>query len=546
MRTLLLALMAFVLSAAQVWAFSDVKNSHANAQAITYLTKHGVVHGFENNTFRPDRPINRAELVKIVVGAWDLQPKIQDYRDCFTDVQRQWFAPFICQAKQKGWVDGYSNRTFQPSEKVNRAEAAKIILNALGVAFDDLASFPDTKDTDWFAPFADTIRSRDLLDSEKFFATQAIKRGEVAEMVFRILVMKDAGATSFQSGDATNFDEQKTPAEILNGVLIFLGSRSRTSFAMTGWKINNGVWTLKPILSFNGRSYELASPSAYIAELKKIKKHFNILEYHGWDSEIERIIGEFQNAVAFFGSSTGTTTGTTTTTPTTYSAGYSYSLTDSGIGYAADFTNINLNDEAAVAAQGGPVVKFDNTAIYTGFVVTPPLNKDPVLVSFTKGKQDWIRKDYETSSDESVGYGLLLADDDTLFAVFTSIGIEENYNHDFRRFAKYGWLSEYGQGEGKQIAVIAKIDPENGDVILATFLSARTGAGDTNSLLVTGLEMSGKNLVVSAETQYAPRRVDRQPMTQKPSSDNAPYDYEIEFTPDLKTAVRAEAPGFGM
>jgi hypothetical protein len=540
MRKIFLGFIAFLFSATTL-AFSDVGSSHPNSDAIDYLARHGVVAGFSDEKFKPNQAINRAELAKMVVKARGVQPDTRKFRNCFLDVNAEWFAMFVCQAKHQEWISGYDNGNFQPSTLVNRAEASKIIFNTLGAALSDVQKFPDTDDSDWFAVFADTIKSRNLLDSESFEASREITRGEIAEIIFRILIIKSLGADAFDASMTAGFDFQKTPADIIANSVDFPGTAiaPMVNFSMSDWLVSSGVWHTKPIIQFNGRSYEFATPQDYAAVLETIQQHFRVIDNLRLDTLIDRLVGEFERVFPFF----ETTTPTTIITPTSVLS--ILSITNMTVGHAADFTNINLSDEAAVAARGGPSVRLDNTLIYTGYESLPPLNKNPIMVSFTNGTQDWVRKDYETSIDESVGYGLLWADTETLFAVFTSRGIEENINRDFRRFAKNGWLSEYGDGEGEQVAVIAKIDPQNGDVLMATFLSARRGEGETNSLTVKELQMNGENLVVSAECWQNLRRIDRQPMDKKPSADNSPFDYTIEFISDLKTAVRAEAPGFG-
>jgi hypothetical protein len=50
--------------------------------------------------------------------------------------------------------------------------------------------------------------------------------------------------------------------------------------------------------------------------------------------------------------------------------------------------------------------------------------------------------------------------------------------------------------------------------------------------------------VVQAESFFSPRNTDTTAMENTGEDTESPFDYEIEFTPDLSTAVRAEAPGF--
>ncbi|MCF7846457.1 MAG: S-layer homology domain-containing protein [Candidatus Peribacteraceae bacterium] len=526
-----LVIFAASLTFSSALAFSDVGENDAHKDAIDYIESHSVVSGFPDREFKSERSITRAELAKIVVGARGEDPSPRQYNSCFSDVANEWFAPFVCFAKEMIWIDGYADGTFRPGETVNRAEAAKIILNTLGVALDDSANFPEISKLAWFAPFANTIRSRNLFDGTTFAAGQRITRGEVAEMIYRVLIVKNSGAAKFSSALATNFDEAIAPDEIVRGSIDF-PSVGNASFALSSWRIEGGVWTLKPALDLNNRTYYFNSPQNYVAVLAVLQKHFAVLGVELFDEDLTRFISEFEAIIASYRGSDA-------------SSSILPSGENSTLGVGANFSDIDITNEAAVAATGAPFAEYGNTKIYAGYEILTPLNYNPLLVSFTNGSQNWLRRDYETSSDESLAQGILWADANTLFVIFTSRGVEENINTDFRRFTQNGWLSEYGEGSGKQVAVIARIDPTNGDILAATFLSARLSGGETNSLNVTAFKMDGENLVVSADAWEAPRRINGQPMDLYPNAENAPYSYEIEFTPDLKTAVRAEAPGYG-
>jgi len=533
MRKILAAFAAF-LTFSTALAFSDVGSGDPHKNAIEYLARHSVVAGFSDGEFKSRQRITRAELAKIVVGVRGENPSPREFNSCFADVAGEWFARFVCSAKNENWIDGYSDGAFRPGAEVDRAEAAKIVVNALGVALDDSTKFSDVAD-EWFAPFANTMRARNLFDGTIFSAGQKITRGEVAEIIFRALVVKNFGESKFISTLVDDFDFDISPAAIVASTLDFANSEN-ANLRITKWRLKTDGWTVQPTLEFNGKQFSFATPQNYAAALQKIRNHFRVTQNYYFDEAIDEYIAEFETAFKFFSA-----TDTIGISPSPVARPFS---PGAAIGNSADFTDTDLADESAVAARGGPAVKIGAASIYIGYETLPPLNKNPVLVSFTDGKQNWVRRDYETSSDESVGYGLL-ADGENLFAVFTSRGVEENINFDFRRFAKKGWLFEYGEGSGKQIAVIAKINSNNGDVLAATFLSARRSSGETEIAVVKDLRMSGENLVVQADVWHSPRRTSGQPMDFYPNAENPPFDYEIEFTPDLRTAVRAEAPGFG-
>lgn len=53
---------------------------------------------------------------------------------CFSDVAaNQWYTPYVCYAKAKGIIGGYPDGSFQPDKSINLAESLKIILNAYGI-----------------------------------------------------------------------------------------------------------------------------------------------------------------------------------------------------------------------------------------------------------------------------------------------------------------------------------------------------------------------------------------------------------------------------
>ncbi|MFH1375644.1 MAG: S-layer homology domain-containing protein [Patescibacteria group bacterium] len=496
-------------------AFSDVGSSQKYRSAIEYLASQGIIHGYPDGSFRPGGEITRAELAKITVVASGVTPDSERYRSCFADVDRQWFAPYVCYARERGFLAGYPGNQYKAGDKVNRAEAVKIILNTLGVGFDTTGeSFADVSAETWYALYAQTVRSQNLTDWGLFQAEAKLSRAEAAELIYQILI-NARGGLNFVS-----------PAGYY-----------RVSLRITTWWADSNGWNPQPTLQFNGKEHRFATPQEYVAALEKIRRHYATLGNTNFESQTTRYISQFENVYRHFPA----TVSSGPTTPASVAA----SVGEATVGHSVNFSGVDVTSEAAVRALSGPVVRRGDTTIYLGYESLVPNNRDPRIVSFTNGKQDWYRDDYETSSDESMGYGLIFADTETLYAAFTTRGTKEDINRDFRRFARFAWLSEYGEGSGKRATVIAKIDPATGDVLTATYLSARLNSGETNSLTVADLQMNGTSLVVTAESWFAPRRIDRQPMARAPNTGVSPYDYTIEFTPDLRTAVRAEAPNFG-
>jgi len=114
-------------------AFSDVGETHPNYDAIQFMQDSGVVEGYQDGTYQPDKTINRAEFTKIVMEA--VYPGQAVVDSCFDDVaQKDWFSDYICNAKVKGIVGGYEDGTFKPNDEINFVEASQIINVAYGYA----------------------------------------------------------------------------------------------------------------------------------------------------------------------------------------------------------------------------------------------------------------------------------------------------------------------------------------------------------------------------------------------------------------------------
>lgn len=210
------------------------------------------------------------------------------------------------------------------------------------------------------------------------------------------------------------------------------------------------------------------------------------------------------------------------------------STVQTSIGKAVTFT---CNDsEASIKAKNGPRVSFGPTTIYIGYQQVSSTNQDPRIIRFDNGFRTWCRTDYETTNDDGRGYGLIWNGGNILYGVFSSTGTQTG--NDFRRFSKNGWLPSYGSGGGAKVAVIAQINPANGNVYHATFLSALLANGRSNSLEVKNLSWNGKNLTVKGNAWWAPRRSNKTYMN---CSGSSPFQYTTVFTPDLTKVTSSSA-----
>ena len=148
--TLLLPLQVFALEYRNLsLLYTDAPFIPAEAAGISLLTSLNAVQGNPDGTFRPNRTVNRAEFLKIVLASY---PKVRvsksDAANCFPDVSRdQWFSQYVCLAKKRGMVSGYPDGEFKPGRSVNYAEALKILSELYNyVAYTD-------EDEEWYAGY---------------------------------------------------------------------------------------------------------------------------------------------------------------------------------------------------------------------------------------------------------------------------------------------------------------------------------------------------------------------------------------------------------
>ena len=108
--------------------FSDVKRGDWYAPYVTFAKRYGIANGYLDGTFRPEQPVSRAELVKLIASYFTVEGGTSPFPDV---PDGHWAAEVVSFAAEEGWVSGYPDGTFRPDAPVSRAEAVKILNHAL-------------------------------------------------------------------------------------------------------------------------------------------------------------------------------------------------------------------------------------------------------------------------------------------------------------------------------------------------------------------------------------------------------------------------------
>ena len=133
--------------------FSDVSDGQWHNKAISTMAKLGIVKGRRADSFDPDASITRAEFAAICAR---FNTKPVENSGSFSDISGHWAEKYIERAATLGWIAGYSDGTFRPSNYITRAEAMTMInrvLCRMPQSADDLLNnmtvWPDNHPTDW-------------------------------------------------------------------------------------------------------------------------------------------------------------------------------------------------------------------------------------------------------------------------------------------------------------------------------------------------------------------------------------------------------------
>jgi hypothetical protein len=127
---LVIALVLSSFSFAFAANFEDVEGDYENA--INTLVALGVVTGYEDGTFKPERVVTRAEMAKLIVEILGYGDLVAGSKSNFADTQGHWADPWIALAAGRGLVIGTGDGKFTPDRTVSYDEAITMIVRALG------------------------------------------------------------------------------------------------------------------------------------------------------------------------------------------------------------------------------------------------------------------------------------------------------------------------------------------------------------------------------------------------------------------------------
>lgn len=216
--------------------FNDVSPLHENYEAIKFVQENGIVNGYPDLTFRPDSTINRGEFTKIIVET--VMPGEAEGSNCFKDIKTEWFAKYVCYAREKGILSGYPDGYFRPEKPIAFSEAAKIISNTFELSQDKEIGNNES----WYKKPITELGLAGAIPINIDSFEKLITRGEMAEIMYRLKAdKKNKESLTFESlkviDSVTNntWDEgakEKWRQEFLTGLDFSSSENEKTADAL--------------------------------------------------------------------------------------------------------------------------------------------------------------------------------------------------------------------------------------------------------------------------------------------------------------------------
>ena len=176
-------------------SFTDVGESHWAFVAISSLYDRKISQGYEDNTYKPDKTLTRAEAVTLLCRVFNVIPAEEDSGN-FSDVnENDWFASYINSAKEAGYISG-DGTMFRPDENITRQDLCVMLYRFSGQSMSGaLLSYSDAAEV---APYAQTavsaMSSNGIIngfEDSSFRPYEYATRAQTAQILYKYLLKNE-------------------------------------------------------------------------------------------------------------------------------------------------------------------------------------------------------------------------------------------------------------------------------------------------------------------------------------------------------------------
>ena len=175
--------------------YTDVTGDEWYAEAVDALREKGIMNGVENNNFAPERTFTRASLATVLYRMAG-SPAVSG-EDPFTDTASGvWYSDAVLWASQNGVVNGIGNGLYGTDNPTTQEQLAVMLWRDAGSYVLDREKYASAEGVendahDWAFDAVVWAKAEALLtDAVEFQPKAAASRAQVADMVYRYLLLK--------------------------------------------------------------------------------------------------------------------------------------------------------------------------------------------------------------------------------------------------------------------------------------------------------------------------------------------------------------------
>ena len=253
-----------VVSVASAKTYKDVDSTNTYADAIDALSSLSILDGFEDETFKSEGTLTRAQAAKIVAIVHNAATngKIKDQtaisalysnaQNPFVDCNNSWALPFINYCRITGLADGMTATTYAPNRELTGVQWLKLMLTTLNF---DTAKEGYTG-TGWDVNVLNRANEIGLTAglADGWKAIAPITRGEAAQILYNALtkyLVEYGQLVKHNTADAdyaykSSFISNEQVAKsgyTLGGKMGIKITRTTDSFRRPGYAWSYGSWS---------------------------------------------------------------------------------------------------------------------------------------------------------------------------------------------------------------------------------------------------------------------------------------------------------------
>ncbi len=192
--------------------FPDVPITHMNYDAIMRLTDMGVVAGYDDGTFCPEKEITRTEFCALVARTLGYNKETYVVKDLpFSDVpENYWGRAYISFCYERGLINGMGDGTFAPADKVTLAQVGKVVVCTINREAEALR----IQGEKWYSGYIKVARLYGLMNEISQEPDENATRANIAQFVYNTIESRLIPEMEDQEPEVPDVEEpDKEPSE---------------------------------------------------------------------------------------------------------------------------------------------------------------------------------------------------------------------------------------------------------------------------------------------------------------------------------------------